>query len=77
MVWPEYNVVMVKLNAASKEHTRLEGKKNFGTTRIYPVVYQSLTGKEFVIPDEWKVGWRARGAADTDWEILPDPTTGK
>lgn len=68
MVWPEYNVVMVKLNATSEEHVRLEGKKYFEITKVYPHIYRSLIGKEFIIPLEWEVGWKARGT-DNDWEI--------
>ncbi len=77
MVWPEYGVVMVKLNAHTREHTNLEGRKNFGDTKIFPFLYRSLTGEDFVVPLEWKMGWRARGSADGVWEIPLAPVAEK
>ena len=58
---------MVKLNATSKEHTQLEGKKNFDLSKLYPYLYHSLTGKKFTVPLEWKVGWKAKGSVDNEW----------
>ena len=54
MVWPKYNVVMVKLNGTTPEHVSLKGEKSVPLTKIYPLIYRSLTGKKFVIPEIWK-----------------------
>jgi len=68
MVWPECGLVMVKLNAASEDHTALDGAKNLGLRDVYPLLHRSLTGKEFAVPLEWRIGRRATGS-DGVWEI--------
>ena len=51
-----------------KKHAA-EGRKNVDITKIYPLIYRSLTSKEFTIPIEWKVAWTAKGHIDSAWEV--------
>jgi CubicO group peptidase (beta-lactamase class C family) len=45
MVWPEHGIVMTKVNRYDNTATNFRD--------IFPLVYSSVTGKEFAVPEEW------------------------
>ena len=55
MVWPEFRVIMVKLNACSERHTRPDGDKYIELGEIHSLLYWSLTRDRLAVPLDWKV----------------------
>ncbi len=71
LVWPEQNLVMVKLNPTGREQLDPHGGRHVGVRDVFRHLYRSLAGVDFPVPRTWQVAARAVGGEDGLWTFPP------